>query len=66
MSSDRELRERYETLDVLRGIAAFCVLFWHWQWLYCTPPFSDPALQPFFWLLKPLYQYGRWGVDFFF
>lgn len=69
MSSDRELRERYETLDVLRGIAAFCVLFWHWRWLYCTPPLdcsTDPTLQPFFWLLKPLYQYGRWGVDLFF
>jgi peptidoglycan/LPS O-acetylase OafA/YrhL len=37
MSSDQALPERYETLDVLRGIAAFSVLFWHWRWLYCTP-----------------------------
>jgi len=49
---------RYETLDALRGIAAFSVVLWHWQWFF--------SVQPFFWLLAPLYRHGGWAVQMFF
>ncbi len=62
--------QRYETLDALRGIAALSVVFWHWHWLYCAPgeitPLADPSIQPFFWLLAPLYLHGLLGVKLFF
>jgi len=62
--------QRYETLDALRGIAALSVVFWHWQWLYCPPGdatiLADPSIQPFFWILAPLYRHGFWGVEMFF
>jgi hypothetical protein len=35
--------ERYEALDVLRGLAALCVVFWHWQWFYCAAPLKCSA-----------------------
>jgi peptidoglycan/LPS O-acetylase OafA/YrhL len=66
--AENELKSRYD--DALRGIAALSVVFWHWQWLYSPPgeftPPVDPSIQPFFWLLAPLYRYGVWGVEMFF
>src|SRR5260370_30315464 len=62
--------QRYETLNALRGIAALSVVFWHWQWVYCPPgdatSLVDPSIQPFFWILAPLYRHGLWGVQMFF
>lgn len=64
--------ERYEALDVLRGLAALTVVLWHWQHFSFNPQtglmLTNPAdaASPLFWLLKPLYLYGRWGVDLFF
>jgi peptidoglycan/LPS O-acetylase OafA/YrhL len=61
---------RYETLDGLRGIGALSVVFWYWPWLYCPPGdapiLADPSIQPFFWILAPLYRHGFWGVEMFF
>ena len=62
--------QRYETLDALRGVAALSVVFWHWQWLYSlpgpAPELVDRSIQPFFWILAPLYRHGLWGVEMFF
>jgi peptidoglycan/LPS O-acetylase OafA/YrhL len=69
--------ERYDTIDALRGIAALSVVFWHWQWFYCprdaticpagdTPILNDPSIQPFFWLIQPVYGHGWLAVDLFF
>lgn len=60
---------RLYTLDVLRGIAALCVVFWHWQHFFYvggTPVGFDPALQPFFSHFTLLYQHGGMAVQLFF
>lgn len=60
---------RLYTLDVLRGIAALCVVFWHWQHFFfvgSTAPGFDPAQQPFFSTFKLLYQHGSMAVQLFF
>ena len=60
---------RLRSLDGLRGVAALGVVVWHWYYL-----FPDNALQqgwttnrePYFWLLRPLYNQGWAAVDLFF
>lgn len=61
--------DRLYTLDTLRGIAALSVVFWHWQHFFYvgdSPAGFDPARQPFFTALTPLYQYGGLAVQLFF
>ncbi|WP_286917054.1 MULTISPECIES: acyltransferase family protein [Pseudomonas] len=60
---------RLYTLDALRGIAALCVVFWHWQHFFYVG--DNPAgyvisNQPFFQLFAPLYHYGGLAVQLFF
>ncbi|EPM0510107.1 acyltransferase family protein [Pseudomonas putida] len=60
---------RLYTLDVLRGFAALCVVFWHWQHFFyvgSTPAQFDPTLQPLFSQFKMLYQHGGMAVQLFF
>lgn len=61
--------QRYHLLDILRGIAAFAVLIWHYQHFFtlneARATFSISS-QPFFWLLKPFYTYGHIAVYMFF
>jgi peptidoglycan/LPS O-acetylase OafA/YrhL len=69
-------QHRLHSLDVLRGIAAIAVVFWHWQNLQLLgspkltwPPLSgwvNPVSEPFHVLLRPLYEYGQYAVDLFF
>ncbi len=58
---------RLYSLDVLRGIAALTVVFWHWQHFYSksSTPFMVEA-QPLFNWLFPFYRNGDLAVDFFF
>ncbi len=58
---------RLYSLDVLRGIAALSVVFWHWQHFYksSSTAFIVEA-QPLFYWFFPLYRNGDLAVDFFF
>lgn len=60
---------RLYTLDALRGIAALCVVYWHWQHFFYVG--DNPAAlliteQPFYALFKPLYDHGALAVQLFF
>lgn len=60
---------RLYTLDVLRGVAALCVVFWHWQHFFYdggAPVNFDPAQQPFFKPFTLLYHHGGLAVQLFF
>src|SRR5215467_7767481 len=61
---------RLTSLDALRGVAALAVVVWHWQHFFgIGGTFADGwtrEMQPFFWLLKPLYLQGWAAVDLFF
>lgn len=58
-------------IEVLRFLCAFAVLLWHYQLFFFHGPFVDAAAdamrakQPLFWILAPLYMYGRWAVEIF-
>ena len=64
------LTKRLTALDALRGVAALAVVAWHWQHFFSISGRWQPgwthSLQPFFWLLKPLYVQGWAAVDLFF
>ncbi|STQ90717.1 acyltransferase family protein [Iodobacter fluviatilis] len=63
------LPERFYSLDALRGIAALCVVFWHWQHFFYTGTTAgqfDPEQLPFFDGLSILYTKGWLAVDLFF
>src|SRR5690606_32505071 len=63
-------------LDAIRGVAALAVVVWHWQHFmllegskFSWPPASgEPTRtgEPFYFLLKPLYEAGFIAVDLFF
>jgi len=61
---------RLHSLDVLRGLAALCVVCWHWQHMFFNPAVGDiqyqRAAQPFFFLLRLFYGEGWRCVDLFF
>jgi peptidoglycan/LPS O-acetylase OafA/YrhL len=58
-------------LEFLRGCFAFAVVVWHFQHFYANSSpirglFMDPTNRfPFGNLLWPAYQYGHYGVEFF-
>lgn len=71
MTMDRKkIPEHIYSIDVLRGIAALCVVFWHWQHFF----FIDGKLsgdfiisnQPFYEVFYFLYNYGHLAVQLFF
>lgn len=69
MSATSAPAERLYILDTLRGIAALCVVFWHWQHFFYvgnSPSDFDPTRQPFYTALAPLYQHGGLAVQLFF
>lgn len=62
--------QRFHSLDVLRGVAAFCVVLWHWQHFFAPlnprgVPFALER-QPFFPYLSFLYRHGFTAVELFF
>lgn len=69
MTQDVDSSARIYTLDVLRGIAALSVVFWHWQHFFYVgdqPTNFEIAKQPFFEPLALLYKYGALAVELFF
>lgn len=61
--------DRIYPLDVLRGIAALSVVFWHWQhffYLGDQPANFDVARQPLFGVFSLFYQHGSLAVELFF
>jgi peptidoglycan/LPS O-acetylase OafA/YrhL len=62
--------KRLTALDALRGVSALAVVAWHWQHFFALSGDWQPgwarSMQPFFWLLKPLYIQGWAAVDLFF
>lgn len=61
---------RFYALDALRGVAALCVVVWHWQHFFFigsnAAPVVQAAQQPFGCLLKIFYTNGALAVDLFF
>lgn len=61
--------DRIYPLDVLRGIAALSVVFWHWQHFFYVggqPENFDVTRQPLFDALQLFYRHGSLAVELFF
>ncbi|HEY1613615.1 MAG TPA: acyltransferase [Rhizomicrobium sp.] len=62
--------KRLYSLDVLRGLGALAVVFWHWQHFFAIRGTWQAgwsrAAEPSYALLKPLYDQGWLAVDLFF
>lgn len=61
---------RLYSIDLLRGIAALAVVFWHWQHMFFDP-FSTriiytKASQPLYSIFHGFYNHGARSVDLFF
>lgn len=58
------------SLDIARGIAAFAVVFWHWQHFFVVglQPRADfrAQLQPMFSVFRLFYMHGHEAVSLFF
>jgi peptidoglycan/LPS O-acetylase OafA/YrhL len=54
---------RFYSLDVLRGIAALCVVFFHWKQFFLS---SHAEALPLYGLFAVLYSNGGLAVDLFF
>jgi peptidoglycan/LPS O-acetylase OafA/YrhL len=65
----RVLPEKIYSLDVLRGLAALAVVFWHWQHFFYfgnAPKDFQAERQPFYYLFSLLYKHGDAAVELFF
>jgi len=64
------LPRHFYSLDALRGLAAFAVVFWHWHHFFyrgtALQPNFDVSRQPLFALFQPFYMDGWRAVDLFF
>ncbi|AXX22154.1 acyltransferase family protein [Serratia marcescens] len=63
------LPNKIHSLDVLRGLAALAVVFWHWQhFFYVGDSAKDVVFenQPFYNSLTILYKHGDAAVELFF
>ena len=63
-------RRFYHGLDVLRGLAAVAVVFCHYRSFFIPTPdtlatVAQLEAEPLYWLLRPIYLYGKWAVEFF-
>jgi peptidoglycan/LPS O-acetylase OafA/YrhL len=62
--------QRFYLLDILRGLASFSVLIWHYQHFFFDNfklrPGFNRAEQPGYLILKPFYEYGDFAVYLFF
>jgi peptidoglycan/LPS O-acetylase OafA/YrhL len=62
--------KRLYSLDVLRGVAALAIIFWHWQHFFAVrgswQAVWSRAMEPLYPVFKPLYEEGWVAVDIFF
>lgn len=61
--------QRFYSLDVLRGVAALSVVFWHWQHFFFIGTRPGTVVNenlPLFNAFAPLYRHGWLAVDLFF
>ena len=62
--------KRLYSLDVLRGVAALAIIFWHWQHFFSVrgtwQVVWSRSMQPVYAVFKPLYDLGWVAVDIFF
>lgn len=62
--------KRLYSLDVLRGVAALAIIFWHWQHFFAVrgtwQAVWSRAMEPAYEVFKPLYDQGWVAVDIFF
>lgn len=64
-----QIPDRFHSLDLIRGIAALSVVFWHWQHFFYNGTVAGPyelQAQPFYSVFFVLYETGWLAVDFFF
>ena len=69
MNADPVKSSRFYSLDALRGVAALCVVFWHWQHFFYAgtkPGHVDLARLPFERWFHLAYVRGELAVDLFF
>ncbi|MGH6889752.1 MAG: acyltransferase family protein [Rhizomicrobium sp.] len=62
--------KRLYSLDVLRGVAALAIIFWHWQHFFAIrgtwQAVWSRSMEPLYPAFKPLYEEGWVAVDIFF
>lgn len=62
--------KRLYSLDVLRGVAALAIIFWHWQHFFAIrgawQTVWSRSMEPAYSVFKPLYDQGWVAVDIFF
>lgn len=62
--------KRLYSLDVLRGVAALAIIFWHWQHFFAIrgkwQAVWSRGMEPLYPAFKPLYDLGWVAVDIFF
>lgn len=64
--------KKFQSLHVLRGLAAFAIVFWHWQHFFYIGTGTSPVPnfsvqdQPFFPVFEIFYETGWLAVDLFF
>ncbi|WP_024904676.1 acyltransferase family protein [Robbsia andropogonis] len=63
------MKQKLVGIEILRFLSAFAVLIWHYQHFYFVLPSDEimatPSEEPFSHLLRPLYDFGWLGVNFF-
>ena len=65
----KENKQHLYSLDFLRGVAAYIVIFWHWKMLFYvnnTKPLIDSKDLPFYDFFSIFYNHGLLAVEFFF
>jgi len=65
-----EKYSHYELIDISRGLAAICVLLWHYQHFFYIAPETiaqsfERTSQPYYAVLSIAYDYGYHAVAFF-
>ena len=64
-----QIPHRFHSLDIIRGMAAISVVFWHWQHFFYDGSLPREFItqnQPFYSVFFLLYHKGWLAVDFFF
>jgi peptidoglycan/LPS O-acetylase OafA/YrhL len=69
MKEIAQIPKRFYSLDVVRGLAALCVVLWHWQHFFYYGTVStgfERRLEPFYSIFSIFYQKGYLAVTLFF